>query len=61
MDAHRILSTLLSVFGKNGMHSKVLGVFKEMKKAGFEPERDTFNTLMGAYSRCGSRPSYGHV
>ena len=25
-----------------------------MKRAGFVPERDTFNTLISAYSRCGS-------
>ncbi|KAF9588537.1 hypothetical protein IFM89_013031 [Coptis chinensis] len=28
--------------------------FREMKNCGFEPDRDTFNTLISAYGRCGS-------
>ncbi|PSS02662.1 Pentatricopeptide repeat-containing protein [Actinidia chinensis var. chinensis] len=42
------------LFGQNGMDSEVSGVFKEMKRAGFVAERDTLNTLISAYSRCGS-------
>jgi len=42
------------MFGQNGIDYQVSGVFEEMKRSRFVPERDTFNTLISAYGRCGS-------
>ncbi|KAM2791501.1 hypothetical protein PS2_003276 [Malus domestica] len=50
----KVFEEIKILFGQNGMDLEVSGVFREMKRAGFVPERDTFNTLISAYSRCGS-------
>lgn len=46
-------SVLVDLYGKAGMLDSATATFREMEKAGYEPDQVAYNALIHAYARAG--------